>query len=105
MITIKLLNSPGYPTRDASHFGTVWHYPDKAFAVSVNADYPSTLAIRRYLGGVEPPNYPVPAIPTEIDIQPHWVVMFQWVGLKMNGNYLKETLLAMSDDCFFIPIT
>lgn len=62
MITMRLNNNPGYPTTKPDYLGTVYRYRDGAFAVGVNSDYVSTSEVRRYLGGAEPPNYPMPAL-------------------------------------------
>lgn len=61
MITMKLTNNPGYPTRNPNYLGTI-HHQHCGVAASVNSDYNSTLEVRRYLCGLEPANYQVPAI-------------------------------------------
>lgn len=46
-----------------TYLGTVSHKPyGVAAGISYDAPFPSTLATRRYMCGLELPNYPVPAI-------------------------------------------
>lgn len=59
---IKLELSPDTKWNEVSiHLGTV-HHNYNNIGVSINQDFKSTLATRRYMGGLEPPNYPMPAI-------------------------------------------
>lgn len=60
MIRIELTNNPGYPTRNPVYLGTV-HHSTNGVAASVNSDYKSTWPVRRYMCGIELPNFPAPA--------------------------------------------
>jgi hypothetical protein len=60
MIKLELNNNPGYPTTNPEYYGTI-HHSRFGVSASVNCDYRSTLKVRRYLCGLEPPNFPVPA--------------------------------------------
>lgn len=59
-IKITLANSPGYPTKNPNYLGTI-HHTKHGVAASINSDYNSTFPVRRYVCGLEPPNYPVPS--------------------------------------------
>ena len=69
MIKMKLTNNPGYPTTQPEYFGTIRHTINGVTA-SVNCDYASTLPVRRYLCGLEPRNYPVPALLIKFEYSP-----------------------------------
>lgn len=73
MITIKLVNNPGYPTRNPDYLGTI-HHTVHGVAASVNTDYGSTTLVRRYLCGLEKPNHPVPALlqDSQSDLAKRW---------------------------------
>ena len=64
MIHLKPVVNPGYGYLGQHHvyIGTVHHRQTLGPAVSMNCGYESNLLVRRYLCGLEPPNYPVPAI-------------------------------------------
>src|SRR5882762_668600 len=66
MITMKLANNPGYPTHNPDYLGTI-HHTENGVAASINSDYQSTWLVRRYMCGLEPNNYPLPAIRYEVE--------------------------------------
>jgi hypothetical protein len=86
MITMELTNNPGYPTRNPNYLGTI-HHQHCSVAASVNSDYYSTLEVRRYLCGLEPANYPAPALRCIVDIYPNQV----WI----TGDEVFECIAAL----------
>jgi hypothetical protein len=62
MITLKL--SPDTRWDYVSNYlGFVKHGKDNSVGVGIHQDFQSTPATRRYMASLEPPNYPMPAIP------------------------------------------
>lgn len=77
------------------HIGTIRHVTNGVTA-SLNCDLPSTLATRRYACGLEPAQYPVPAIPYmfRVSKQGRWATVqdwhlkvYRWWHKRANGEY------------------
>ena len=97
MIKLELHNDPGYPTTNPKYYGTIHHsrfgVTGYGVSASVNCDYRSTLEVRRYLCGLEPPNFPVPAIAETCTIW-HNRVIFSRYKLEhaFKSGYLSEII-------------
>ena len=64
------INLELYPLeQEPERIGTI-HHSAHGVAASLKYEYKSKLAIRRYLCGLEPANYPVPATTGEVFLDP-----------------------------------
>lgn len=52
----------------STYLGFVSHGRDNSVGAGIHQDFKSTLKTRRYMCGLEPPNYPMPAIPNHLDL-------------------------------------
>lgn len=89
MIKLELNNNPGYPTTNPEYYGTIHHsrfgVTGYGVSASVNCDYRSTLKVRRYLCGLEPSNFPVPAI-SRVEINERGVYLYD-VDVELTSFY------------------
>lgn len=88
-MTLTLANSPGYPTTNPEYVGRIIHSKHGVVA-AINSDYKSTHAIRRYLCGLEQPNYPMPAIPHEVEY-----FLFGVMVCEMNNPEYRLGLITL----------
>lgn len=87
MIVLKL--SPSTRWNEVSkHLGTVYHgisgYGKHGVAASIHQDFQSTLATRRYMCGLEPANYQVPARLDDTRL----TVLIDWFDWSIVSKYI-----------------